>query len=353
MSFCSSFRCLALAALCLLVLGCPRNAKPAVLFAADARLGEAPHTVQFTDMSKGTPRATLKDWTWDFGDGATSTEQNPTHTYDEPGVYTVSLSVKNSRDNSITRANVNFINVLDPEREEGTTPGEVATFAGIEFVWIPGGTFLMGDAAPEHSEPDALPLHEVTISRGFWMSRYEVTQGQWSRVLGERPGFFDALIDSSPIESITWADAQRFVSSLNDKGEGLFRLPTEAEWEYACRAGTDSYWNFGDDESVFGQSGWSFFESPYSPRQTGQLLPNAWGLYDMHGNVEEWVQDYYANGYGSDEPVTDPFGVAGGPFNVTRGGSFIDTPWAATSGTRSPHLTIAIYNFIGTRIVRQ
>jgi len=334
--------------------GCPqRQPVPAALFVADTQLGDGPLTVQFTDMSVPEKQASLTAWSWDFGDGATSTEQNPEHTYTDPGTYTVALTVTSSNGSTATRTNLNMINVLDTERVEGTVAGEVATFNGIEFVWIPPGTFTMGDGDPNYPEPDALPQHEVTITRGFWMSRFEITQGQWEDVLGERPSFFDVLVDTVPVDSVSWRDAQRFVSALNALGDGVYRLPTEAEWEYACRAGTATEFSFGNDEADFGDYGWALINSPFSPQVTGELMPNAWGLYDMHGNIEEWVYDYYASDFGSDDPQVDPVGAPGGPFNVTKGGSYRDPVFGCTSATRAPYITGAIYDFIGLRIVRQ
>jgi formylglycine-generating enzyme required for sulfatase activity len=243
---------------------------------------------------------------------------------------------------------------LAPDRDEGAEAGEVQTFDGIEFVWIPAGTFMMGDADPTYPEPDALPVHEVTLTRGFWLSRFEITQDEWMDVLGEKPAFFDQYPDVYPVESISWYDAQRFVAALNasTEGTGVYRLPTEAEWEYACRAGTTTLWHFGDDEAGFPDYGWALVNSPYIPQAVGALLPNPWGLYDMHGNVAEWVQNYYTYNY-DDGPVTDPLGPVWAPYATTRSGSYRDAVWSATSATRTPFLRQAKYAFIGLRIVRQ
>jgi formylglycine-generating enzyme required for sulfatase activity len=131
-----------------------------------------------------------------------------------------------------------------------------------------------------------------------------------------------------------------------------FDLPTEAEWEYACRAGTTTLWSFGDDPADFTQYGWALPNSPYIPQPVGALDPNPWGLYDMHGNVQEWVQDHYTYSYDSG-PATDPLGPVWAPYATVRGGAYRDAVWSATSATRTPFLRQAKYGFIGLRIVRQ
>jgi formylglycine-generating enzyme required for sulfatase activity len=335
--------------------GCPQPNNPVVSFDIDNRMGEAPLTVAFTDQSKPKQAdVTITSRLWEFGDGQTSTGQNPTHTYTEPGLYSVKLTVTNSAGNTTSQTYLNSITALDAVRIEGESAGEVRTFDGIEFVWIPAGTFMMGDSDPTYPETDALPVHEVTLTRGYWISRSEITQQQWHDVLGEKPSFFDIYPDLYPVESVSWYDAQRFVTALNDAntGNGLYRLPTEAEWERACRANTNTLFSFGDDDSVFWQYGWSLRTAPYAPQVTGYLNPNPWGLLDVHGNVAEWVQDYYTYSYGAD-PVTDPLGPVWAPYGTTRGGSHRDPVWSCTSASRTPFVRSAKYSFLGLRIVRQ
>ena len=144
------------------------------------------------------------------------------------------------------------------------------------------------------------PVHEVELSEGFWLGKYEVTQGQWEAVMGETPwsGRSDMSGKDSdyPAVYISWDDVQAFIGRLNAAaGDSLYRLPSEAEWEYACRAGTNTRWSFGDDESDLTYYAW-YYDNAHAwleryGHKVGMLLPNPWGLHDMHGNVKEWVQD--------------------------------------------------------------
>lgn len=224
------------------------------------------------------------------------------------------------------------------------SPGEIRTFAGIQMVWIPAGTFWMGSArTPEETRTlyggDAAwyageqPRHAVTISRGFWMGRFEITQAQWQTVM---PGNPSAHIGSSlPVESISWTDCQAFIAALNLLNQGVFRLPTEAEWEYACRAGSESEYYFGDDMASLGGYAWFFGNSDYLTHPVGQKAPNAWGLYDMHGNVWESCQDWYGQMYYAESPAADPPGPAAGTNRILRGGTCKRTEPKCRSAFRS------------------
>ncbi|MEI6971585.1 MAG: formylglycine-generating enzyme family protein [bacterium] len=201
-------------------------------------------------------------------------------------------------------------------------PGEALSIdlgGGIKLamVWIPPGEFDMGDA-------DATPVHRVKISSGFWMGKYEVTQEQWERVMGSNPSNWKGA--NLPVEKVSWDMCQEFVRKMNSEFRsqqseaGQFRLPTEAEWEYACRAGTTTkYWS-GDEEGDLARAGWYLANSDSKTHPVGQKAANAWGLYDVHGNVWEWCQDWY--GAYSDETVTDPTGPGTGEYRVVRGGGW-------------------------------
>ena len=195
---------------------------------------------------------------------------------------------------------------------------------GMKFVLVPAGRFTMGIPAHESGRYDGEgPQHEVEISLSFYVGQHEVTQGQWRAVMGNNPSRFSSCGDDCPVESVSWNDVQEFIRRLNAKeGAGKYRLPTEAEWEYACRAGSRGAYGYGDDAGRLGECAWYEGNSGGKTHPVGQKKPNGWGLYDMHGNVWEWVQDWY--GSYTTEAVTDPSGPGGGSLRVLRGGSFID-----------------------------
>ena len=162
---------------------------------------------------------------------------------------------------------------------------------GMEFMLIPAGTFMMGS---EKGYADEKPQHRVTISRPFYLGKYEVTQAQWEAVMGNNPSRFDGR--NNPVEQVSWEDVRVFIARLNaHEGHTRYRLPTEAEWEYAARAGSTSAYSFGDDAARLGQYAWYGDNSGKTTHPVGQKLPNAWGLHDMHGNVWEWVQGWYGD----------------------------------------------------------
>ena len=231
--------------------------------------------------------------------------------------------------------------------------------AEIEMVWIEPGTFMMGSSEDEpgrqHIEG---PQHEVTITRGFWLGKYELTKGQWESVMGTTPWAGHSYFQPDanyPAQYISWETAQEFVGKLNEaEGSEIYRLPTEAEWEYACRAGTETSWPFGDDESLLGQYAWYYDNTTNIgaeyPHAVGTNLPNPWGLYDMHGNVQEWCQDLYG-AYASD-PQTDPQGVLSGSSRVLRGGGFSHSaPDTRSAKRHSSWYGSPSYRF-GTRLLR-
>jgi formylglycine-generating enzyme required for sulfatase activity len=209
--------------------------------------------------------------------------------------------------------------------DQGVLP-ESADSIGMEFKLIPAGTFIMGEAAPAGHE-DETP-HEVTLTKPFKMGVHEVTQDQYEQVMGVNPSHFKGA--ANPVEMVSWDDAVEFCRRLSElpaeKAAGnVYRLPTEAEWEYACRAGTTTKFSFGDDESEFGEYAWHDGNADDKTHPVGGKLPNAWGLYDMHGNVWEWCQDWYGD-YPSGA-VTDPAGATSGSDRMGRGGS-----WSFTAG---------------------
>jgi ankyrin repeat protein len=180
----------------------------------------------------------------------------------------------------------------------------------MEFVWIPPGKFVMGS---NEEGGDEEPAHLVRLD-GFWLGRYEVTQGQWKIVRGANPSRFDKG-DDYPVETVDWDDVQGFIAALS-AGTGVpFRLPTEAEWEYACRAGSS-----GQEEIELGDLSWFKDNADGSTHPVGQKRPNAWGLHDMLGNVWEWCQDWYADYPGSSQ--VNPTGPGTGFRRIIRGGAW-------------------------------
>jgi len=192
---------------------------------------------------------------------------------------------------------------------------------GMLLVPIPAGTFTMGDANGADNETP----HQVTLTQPFHLGQYEVTQEQYEKVMGKNPSYFRG--GQNPVQDVSWNDAVEFCRKLSalpaEKKAGyVYRLPTEAEWEYACRAGTKTTYSFGDSESELSDYAWRYENSGKTTHPVGGKKPNGWGLYDMHGNVFELCQDYYGNDYYGNSPVADPRGPTSGCCRVVRGGSW-------------------------------
>jgi formylglycine-generating enzyme required for sulfatase activity len=222
---------------------------------------------------------------------------------------------------------------------------------GMKFVLIPAGTFKMGNPAGEPFRDKDERQHQVTISQPFYLQTTEVTQGQWRKVMGKNPSYFQQCGDDCPVEHVSWHDAQEFIKKLNRMEKtDKYRLPTEAEWEYACRAGSTSTWCFGDNEAKLGEYAWYRENSGSKTHPVKQKKPNAWGLYDMHGNVWGWVQDRYGD-YPAG-PVTDPTGSASGERRVLRGGSWCHNSRYTRSANRGFNNPVNRYYFIGFRVAR-
>ena len=202
---------------------------------------------------------------------------------------------------------------------------ELRNSLGMEFVLIEPGTFEMGSPETESGRFDEEgPVHELTISQPYYLGKTEVTQEQWQAVMGSNPSRFSDCGGNCPVERVSWEDAQEFIAALNrQEGVTVYRLPTEAEWEYAARAGTRTAYSFGDDAAHLGAYAWYGDNTDFEPHPVGQKRPNGWGLHDMHGNVWEWVADRY--GAYPRDAVTDPRGANSGAARVYRGGGWSDT----------------------------
>ncbi len=225
-----------------------------------------------------------------------------------------------------------------------TSHVQITNSLGMKFNLIPPGGFMMGSPTSEWGRRGDETQHRVKITKPFYMSVHEVTQSQYERMMGKnpshfsasgegswalRPGFFSRLLRAPdtlqfPVEQVSWNDAVEFCNRLS-KSEGVeYRLPTEAEWEYACRAGATTAYSFGDDERQLPQYAWYKDNFSETTHPVGELKPNAWGLFDMHGNVWEWCQDWYGD-YDL-QVVSDPTGPASGIRRVLRGGAFSYRP---------------------------
>ena len=247
-----------------------------------------------------------------------------------------------------------------------TTQGESWTNSlGMEFVWIPAGNFLMGSPIDEEGRIDNLERqHYVRISEGFWIGKYEVTQGEWGAVMGANPSKFSYGGPRYPVERVSWDDVQAFIRRLNKRESGsryayrlprfirrwngmghVYRLPTEAEWEYAARARTSGVRHGELDEIA-----WYSDNSGDRTHPVGQKRANAWGLHDMLGNLWELVGDWLDE-YPSD-PVTDPRGPWLSPYRAARGGSWYNNARGVRSAIRNSYEPGYIYSDIGFRLVR-
>ncbi len=203
----------------------------------------------------------------------------------------------------------------------------------MELVRIPAGSFMMGTDSTDTVwlEPSR-PVHSVTIGRDFYIGRYEVTQAQWQAVMGDNPSSFGGC-DACPVDMVSWNDAVAFAETLSNITGYRIRLPTEAEWEYACRAGTTTEYSFGNDKSDLNDFAWNLGNSGGRTHEVGMKLANPWELYDMHGNVWEWCEDSWHQDY-TGAPTDGGSWTTGGDSTkrVTRGGS-----WFNTDNTRSAY----------------
>ena len=249
---------------------------------------------------------------------------------------------------------------------------EECEFEPAVFLKISAGNFLMGSPDSEVKRvSNEGPQHRVTLTRSFEIQRTEVTQWHWFSVMGSNPSYFvsrshcpeehvilqgTALCPNHPVEQVSWNDIQTFLSFLNlsflnEREEAYhYRLPTEAEWEYAARAGTQTAYSFGNDGGELSQYGWYNLNSGGQTRAVASLNPNPWGLYDMHGSVWEWVQDLAHRTYTSSS-VTDPLHTSGSNRGL-RGGTWIDGTQSLRSANRNNNSPSTRSYYYGFRLVR-
>jgi formylglycine-generating enzyme required for sulfatase activity len=265
----------------------------------------------------------------------------------------------------------NIALTADPPKVEEKT---ITNALGMEFNLIAPGVFIMGSPSKEPGRYGDEARHQVTLTKGYYMQTTEVTQGQWKAVMGDNPSYFKNCGDNCPVEQVSWYDVQEFIEKLNaQEGADVYRLPTEAEWEYAANAGSleaiangaltqtgcewdrnlsPMGWYCGNSEVKYAgcldTSGWG------GPKCAGthpvaKKKPNAWGLYDMHGNVWEWCEDWYGDYPTS--AVTDPTGPASGDTKVLRGGSWINYARFSRSASRFDSVPSLKYGNSGFRLV--
>ncbi|AKB65115.1 serine/threonine kinase [Methanosarcina mazei S-6] len=255
----------------------------------------------------------------------------------------------------------NLIEIPVHVKNNVTAERQIRNAIGIEFVLVPAGEFLMG--SPLNEKRRKLwesPVHEVTIKKPFYLGKYPVTQEQWCRVMGNNPSYFRD--EKHPVENVSWKEAQEFVRKLNaleDTGEKspVYRLPTEAEWEYAARAGNSGSYFFGDDESKLKEYAWFLENSGLETHPVGLKNPNPWGFYDLYGNVGEWMQDEYHISYKgapSDGRAWESlFPSVSVPVRIRRGGGWNGNAGCCRSAERLFAAQDKKLNSLGFRIVRE
>jgi len=217
----------------------------------------------------------------------------------------------------------------------------------IEMIYVQGGTFTMGCTSEQGSDcyEDETPAHQVTLS-SFYIGKYEVTQAQWKAVMGNNPSRFKG--DLLPVESVSWNDVQEFIRKLSAQTGKQYRLPTEAEWEYASRGGLQSVHYKYSGSNTAGDVAWYNENSDNKTHTIGTKSPNELGIYDMSGNVREWCQD--GSGYYLPSSQRDPTGSIGGYYRIFRGGSWYDGAWRARVSDRNYDAPVYRNNNLGFRL---
>jgi formylglycine-generating enzyme required for sulfatase activity len=244
------------------------------------------------------------------------------------------------------------------ENKKTQHPETYINSMGMEFILIPAGKFKMGSTSEEKNwYKNEYPVHDVIIEKPFYLSKYLITQNQWLEIMGINPSRFTG--DDRPVDRVSWNDAQEFISRLNEiENTNKYRLPSEAEWEYACRAGTNTKFSFGDSDSKLDEYAWYRENSENGSHPVGKKKPNPWDLHDMHGNLWEWVQDIYHENYegapedGSAWEYDSDFSKV---MMVIRGGSWQTSAVGCRSASRAYYPPVASRNSsrIGFRIVKE
>lgn len=237
------------------------------------------------------------------------------------------------------------------EAEKGKTAASMKNSIGMEFMLIPAGELQID--LGNHS--NGKTVHKLIVSKPFYLGKFLVTQKEWKAVMGNEPSCF--VGDDRPVECVSWYDVQEFIKSLNKKEDtDKYRLPSGAEWEYACRAGTSTKYSFGDDDSELDKYAWYYGNSEHKTHPVGQKKPNSWGLFDMHGNVWEWCQDRYHKSYhkssvdaSTDSSVLEAANSLG---QILRGGGWVNHAGKCRSAYRSSFNPDYGYYSLGFRLLR-
>ena len=350
--------------------GLDRSVQVGTLVTLDGRGSSDPDgdvlTYWWNENTSNPARVTLSD----------ERTQMATFTPRVAGTYVFALVVDDGKTNNADEVTITV------KEEHSRTTGERITVtlpggATMEMVWIEPGTFMMGTREDQKqlllnkrmwgdTFENELPAHSVTIAQGFYLGKFELTQGQWESVMGTRP-WEGQTVDGEvyhregpnyPAVYISWEDVRTLIAALNQaEGSAVYRLPTEAEREYACRAWMPTLWSFGDDARMLSWYAW-YYDNAWNvgekyAREVGTQLPNPWGLYDMHGNVSEWCQDWYDANYYSVSPSIDPPGPTTGSARVVRGG-FCGSGFLATRSAYRDSYAPGIRGIgIGARLLRQ
>ncbi len=283
----------------------------------------------------------------------TKTPTSVTLTLNKPLFYDTKYrldfcSLKDASGNYITSNTSIAFTTVKPQPGDETTI-DLGDGVGMTFVWVPAGGFLMGSLHSEpHSQRHERPRHFVTLTQGFWMGKYEVTQEQWLHLMGNNPSHFQG--GNRPVEMVSWNDVQGFIAELNYyRGETTFSLPTEAQWEYAARGGVPDHIYSGGNNA--NQVGWHYFNSGRKTHEVGEKPSNAWGLHDMSGNVWEWCQDWYNRKYYVHCSCVDPTGPGSGVKRLIRGGSWGSYQWCMRPAFRFCYTPNSYGMDVGFRLV--
>jgi len=240
-------------------------------------------------------------------------------------------------------------------------PVEITNSIGMKLRLIPAGVFVMGSPESDRrADHDEHPQHKVRITKPFYLGVYEVKQAEYEKLMRENPSSFSkgghgadrvSGRDTSghPVDNVSWDDAVKFCKKLSTKEGNTYRLPTEAEWEYACRARTTMRYYFGDDAASLGAYAW-YKDNSDETHPAGEKKPNAWGLHDMCGNVWEWCQDWYGRSYYAVSPTDDPPGPDSASNRVFRGGSWNLEPWFCRAAIRGRGDPLDGFDYLGFRV---